>query len=400
MIELSPKWRALAGDERYYLCIGGRGSSKSFSVAFYILMLTFEIGHRILYTRKTLTSAHLSIIPQFNEILDMCSPEMKQAFEVTNTGIVNRHTGSEIMFKGLTTSSGENTAALKSLTGITTVVVDEAEELLDEELFNKVDLSVRMKDVRNKMILIMNPATKEHWAYERFYLNKHQEDICIIETTFLDNADNLSESFLAQAKRMQQVAPEQYSHVFLGSWREKAEGVIYTNWTIGESDDLSLPTFFGYDDGFSPDPAALLEVQIKKKAKTIYVKEFMYDTELIESEKCAKISQLIGTRICYADCASPSVIEAMRRRVGKNFRPALKPAGSIIAGIEILRDYSMVIHPDSRNLIKELNNYAWNDRKSGTPIDRWNHLLDALRYVAFMEMKQKVQLNTGTRFRL
>ena len=398
MIELSPKWRELAGDERYVLCIGGRGSSKSFSVAFYILMLTFEIGHRILYTRKTLTSANLSIIPQFNEILEMCGDEMKEVFDVTNTGIVNKHTGSEIMFKGLTTSSGENTAALKSLTGITTVVVDEAEELTNEDLFNKVDLSVRVKGIKNKMILIMNPSTKEHWAYDRFFINKHKDDVCVIETTYLDNADNLSESFLAQAKRMQQVAPEQYSHVFLGSWRERAEGVIFTDWTTGEC-DYDLPTYFGYDDGFSPDPASLIEVKIDKGRKTIYAKEMMYDTELIESEKCDKISRIVNRTITYADCASPSVIEAMRRRVGENFKAASKPTGSIIAGIEILRDYSLIVHPDSRNLIKELNNYCWSDKKSGTPIDRWNHLIDALRYVAFMELKQKVNLNTGFRFR-
>ena len=395
MITLNRKWEALGGDERYYLCIGGRGSSKSFSVAFYILMLTFELGHRILYTRKTLTSAHLSIIPQFNEIIELSG--LKDAFDVTAVGITNKHTGSEILFKGLTTSNGENTAALKSLTGITTVVVDEAEELTNEELFNKVDLSVRVKGIKNKMILIMNPSTKEHWAYEKLYLRRHDDDVCAIETTYLDNVDNLSESFISQATLMQKRAPQQYEHVMLGSWRDVAEGVIYTNWTTGTSVE-DLPTYFGYDDGFSPDPAALVEVKVDKGKKIIYVKEMMYDTELIESEKCAKISQLIGTRICYADCASPSVIEAMRRRVGTNFRPAKKPSGSIIAGIEILRDYQIIVHPDSTNLIKELSNYVWNDRKSGTPIDRFNHLLDALRYVAFIEMAVKFKPNTGYRF--
>ena len=396
MITLDNKWKALNGDERYVLCLGGRGSGKSFSVAFYTLMLTFELGHRILYTRKTMTSAHMSIIPQFKEVLEASG--LEDAFDVTNTSITNIGTGSEILFKGLTTSSGENTAALKSLTGITTVVVDEAEELMDESLFQKVDLSVRVKGIKNKMILVMNPTTKEHWSYERLYLNKHRDDVCVIETTYLDNADNLSDSFLAQAKRMQQVAPMQYNHTFLGAWRDKAEGVIYSNWSTGRVEDESLPTYFGYDDGFSNDPAALVEVRVDKKQRKLFVKERLYLTGLIEAEKVNKLSQRIGKAICYADCASPSVIEAMRRRVGQNFRPASKPSGSIIAGIEVLRDYELIIDPESSNLIKELNNFTWNDKKAGVPNSGYDHLLDALRYVAFMELRVKPSYNKGARF--
>ncbi len=43
-------------------------------------------------------------------------------------------------------------------------------------------------------------------------------------------------------------------------------------------------------------------------------------------------------------------------------------------------DFELIITPDSINLIKELNNYAWNDRKSGVPIDNHNHIIDAVRY--------------------
>jgi phage terminase large subunit len=45
-----------------------------------------------------------------------------------------------------------------------------------------------------------------------------------------------------------------------------------------------------------------------------------------------------------------------------------------------MQDFELIIDPDSINLIKELNNYAWNDKKSGTPFDLFNHLLDAARY--------------------
>ena len=66
------------------------------------------------------------------------------------------------MFKGIRTSSGNQTAALKSLNGVTTFVVDEAEELLEEDVFNKIDFSIRTQGKQNRCILILNPATKEH----------------------------------------------------------------------------------------------------------------------------------------------------------------------------------------------------------------------------------------------
>ena len=75
------------------------------------------------------------------------------------------------MFKGIRTSSGNQTAALKSLNGVTTFVLDEAEELVDENTFDKIDFSVRTQDKQNRCIMIMNPTTKEHWIYQRFFQN-------------------------------------------------------------------------------------------------------------------------------------------------------------------------------------------------------------------------------------
>ena len=44
-----------------------------------------------------------------------------------------------------------------------------------------------------------------------------------------------------------------------------------------------------------------------------------------------------------------------------------------------MQDYDLVITEDSINLIKELNNYSWLEKKSKTPIDKFNHLIDAIR---------------------
>ena len=202
MLELSKKYEGLFSDSRYFVVTGGRGSGKSFSINSFLLALTYEVGHVILFTRYTLTSAHVSIIPEFIEKIDII--DRHQDFHITKDEIINVTTGSKILFKGIKTSSGTQTANLKSLSGVTTWILDEAEELTDEETFDKIDYSIRHKEKQNRVILVLNPATKEHFIYQKFFENKGVEggtnkvsnDITYIHTTYLDNEENLSESFL------------------------------------------------------------------------------------------------------------------------------------------------------------------------------------------------------------
>jgi phage terminase large subunit len=52
----------------------------------------------------------------------------------------------------------------------------------------------------------------------------------------------------------------------------------------------------------------------------------------------------------------------------------------------MLLDYDLIIDPASTELIKELNNYSWLERKSNTPIDAYNHAIDALRYAVSYQL--------------
>ena len=186
-------------DSRYFVVTGGRGSGKSFSINALLVILTYERGHTILFTRYTLTSARISIIPEFIEKLELM--DCIADFHVTKDEIINKKSGSKIIFRGIKTSSGDQTASLKSLTGITTWVVDEAEELTDEQKFDTIDLSVRQQGKQNRVILILNPTTKEHFVYTRFFEDKgvqegsntSKENTTYIHTTYLDNLNNLSD---------------------------------------------------------------------------------------------------------------------------------------------------------------------------------------------------------------
>ena len=392
MIEIDEKYKAiLKQDSRYYIVSGGRGSGKSFSINAILVMLTYEAGHTILFTRYTLTSAYISIIPEFIEKLELFG--FTSHFHITKDEIINKHTGSKIIFRGIKTSSGDQTANLKSLQGITTWVVDEAEELTDEQKFDTIDLSVREKGLQNRVILILNPSTKEHFIYKRFFedrgiqegSNTTKENTTYIHTTYLDNIKNLSNSFIEQIEQMKIRRPEKYKHQMLGAWLSKAEGVIFDNWTIGEFKRKGV-SVWGQDYGFAADPTTLVETNIDTSTKTIYLKECVYLPRLTTSQIAELNIKHARKGLIIGDSAEPRLITEIKAK-GCNVQPSIKGQGSVTYGISLLQDYDLVVSPDSTNLIKELNNYRWLERKSNTPIDKYNHLIDAVRYAVGYQLQ-------------
>lgn len=383
MIRINNKYlNGFKSKSRYFIITGGRGSGKSFSLNVLLLLLTYEAGHTILFTRYTMISALISIIPEFLEKIELM--EAFSDFQITRNEIINVKSGSKIIFKGLKTGSGFQTASLKSVTGVTTWVLDEAEELQDENIFDKIDLTVRQKDKHNRVILVLNPATKEHFIYKRFFesrgisegQNITKEDTTYIHTTYLDNVDNLSESYLNQLENIRTRRPEKYKHQILGGWLDKAEGVIFTNWTIGTFVSVGT-SVFGQDFGFSTDPTTLVETSIDKSNKRIYVKLHLYKQAMTTTDIYNHDNIIVGTKLIVADSAEPRLISELKSK-GLNIVPIKKT--EITFGIALLQDYDLIIDQDSLELIKEINNYAWMDSKKSTPIDKWNHGIDALRY--------------------
>ena len=391
MIDINEKYQKLANDTRYYIITGGRASGKSFSVNLMLVLLTYEANHTILFTRYTLTSAYVSIIPEFIEKIEML--DKFDDFHITKDEIINLRSGSKIVFKGIKTSSGDQTANLKSITGVTTWVLDEAEELTDESTFDKIDLTIRETKNQNRIILILNPTTKEHWIYQRFFedkgiqegTNTEKDNTTYIHTTYQDNITNLSKSFLKQIDDLKIRRPLKYKHVIMGGWLDKAEGVIFNNWTIGKFKRVGV-SVWGQDYGFSNDPTTLIETNIDTSNKRIYLKECFYLPSLTTSQITRLNEQHAKGGLIIADSAEPRLISEIRAK-GCNVKPSVKGQGSVTYGISLLQDYDLIISEDSINLVKELNNYSWLERKSNTPIDKFNHLIDAIRYAVSFQLQ-------------
>ena len=383
-LKINDKYMPLFNDDsRYFVITGGRGSGKSFGVTVFLLLLTYERGHKVLFTRYTMKSANTSIIPEFIEKIDLLGKQSD--FRITRDEIMNLTTGSSIIFKGIKTSSGNNTAALKSLNGITTFVVDEAEELDDEKTFDKIDLSVRAMGKQNRVILILNPATKEHWIYQRFFRdgqvlsgsNTKKNNVTYIHTTYKDNIDNLERSFINTVMDIKRKSPDKYEHQILGGWKEKAEGTIISNWRIGDFIQTEN-TCYGQDFGFSEDLTTLVKVSIDKQARKMWVKEIYGKTAMKTTDISLLNKRECGMDLIICDNSEPRLIRELKDR-GLNIRPTIKRKGSILSGIALLQDYEIIVEKESLGIIKEINNYVWH-QKGERPIENFNHYIDSMRY--------------------
>lgn len=381
-----PLWQE--HDKRYFLLTGGRGSGKSFALALFLCDLTTREKQIILYTRFTLQSAHISIIPEFIDKIEKLG--MVGEFEITKTEIIHKHTGSKILFRGIKTSAGNQTAALKSIQGVTTWVLDEAEELVDSGTFDKIDESVREKGIQNRVIIVLNPTHTSHWIYERWF-EQSQADTCYIHTTYLMNMANLAQSFIDKARSVEQRNKVAYNNRFLGEWMNAAEGVVFDNWSIGDFDhDIGLQCY-GQDYGFSEDPTTLVKVAVDNTKKILYIDE-CFALQGLSTSKIAELNKYHARdSVIIGDSAEPRLIDELRKQHGINIKATEKGPGSITAGVTAMLDYEMIITDRSRNLKKELQNYIYLDKGSKVYIDDYNHSIDAARYAFWFLTKHKVQ---------
>ena len=400
MIEPQAIYHPLYTDNEKFIILitGGCGSGKSFNASTFIERLTFEmteaekIVHQILYTRYTMVSAGMSIIPEMMEKIELDGTI--KYFKTTKTDIVNKMTKSRIMFRGIKTSSGNQTAKLKSIQGITTFVCDEAEEWTNEEEFDKIMLSIRKKGIQNRIIIIMNPCDSNHFIYKKYIENTHKlveidgvqvqvsthPNVLHIHTTYQDNLNNLSPEFLKEVEDMKVSNPEKYAHVVIGRWADVAEGAVFKKWGIvKEFPTWAKKVALASDWGYTNDPSTGIRCGIVDNR--LYVDELFYETGMLTNAIAEKLKPW-GLKV-YGDSADPRLIQEIKNR-GVNIYPVDKFPGSIKAGIDKIHEMELFVTERSYHIIEELRKYVWDKDKDGhyinEPVDAWNHCIDPIRY--------------------
>jgi phage terminase large subunit len=265
---------------------------------------------------------------------------------------------------------------------------------------NKMDWGVchqLMQRTTETIFIDYNPSNK-FWNEQL----SDRKDRVVISSTFRDNYMNLTDGQISDFLEAKKKADAEAAKGIYGYWSNwwkvygegeygQVEGAIFNNWEIGEF-DRTLPTRCGLDFGFSNDPDALIRIAVDEKRKLIYCEELMYktgqSTEMLISTMrgCLKQHEKI-----FADYAEGRLINDLKKHF--NIAPCVK--WHVVDRIKKLQSYQFIVTKESTNLINELTEYVWNDKKSETPIDKNNHLIDALSY-AFINGISRV--NTSATF--
>lgn len=336
-------------DPRYYQVYGGRGSGKSFVASIAIVEKTYsKHRHKILYLRQTMVSSEDSTLADIREAIKILGKTAD--FKEKSGVITNKRTGSTISFKGIK-SSGNHTAKLKSLSGITTLVIEEAEEVSSFEEFSKIDESIRIKGKPLKVILLYNPTSAvASWIHKEWFVDgrpmeSRLDDTMFLHSTYKDNIDNLSPSIVKRYEQLSVSNPIYYKNTILAEWTLEAEGRIYAGWKEYDSMEEEGDVWYGLDFGYGGKDKTSL-IKINYYDKEYYVEEIFSENKLSISQTLNRMRRhrIPFTAKIFADSAVPTLVTEIRNGGYRQIRNAQK--GNVEQAIKKVQDKPITLVGD------------------------------------------------------
>lgn len=235
-----------------------------------------------------------------------------------------------------------------------------------------------------RIILDYNPSDSFHWIYDKVIT---RDDCDFHQTTYKDNPF-LNKSIVNEIERLRGTDDDYWRIYGLGE-RGASRATVF-QYQVAEEPKGQLISL-GLDFGFTNDPTSL--VKVYKDGDNLYIQELLYHTNLTNQDISDKFNELGLTRFdeIWADSAEPKSIEELHR-MGWNVKPTAKGADSIMAGIDILKRHKIFVTKESKNALREFQNYKWQEDKNGNllnrPIDAFNHAIDATRYATFNRLSR------------
>lgn len=390
------------GKARYYICMGGRSSGRSYSASQLALYkLVADPYSRTAIMRYVLGDIRNSI---FQEIRDRIEEnELEKAvnikensltFEYNLNGLRNKINGI-----GFRKSSGDQKSKLKSLASYNCVIIEEAEEVSEVD-FLQLDDSLRTIKSDIVVILLLNPPDKKHWIIRRWFnllpsehegfyipqLRSDMADTIYIHGTYLQNKKNLNQSTIDNFERYRINNPDHYWNMIRGYVSDGKRGLIYKNAkpiSLKEFNELPYASSYALDFGYTNHPTALVE--IKEHNNNVWTRELIYETGMLNPHiaKRMEVLEISKDIEIIADSAEPKSIDELKE-FGFNVIPAIKGPDSIRNGVSLMQQKEWFYTEDSVHTAEEIQAYVWaldkNKEPTNEPVDRDNHIMDAVRY--------------------
>ena len=368
---------------------GGAGSGKSHFVTQKVILKATQYKRKVLVVRKVGRTIKDSIWALFNRVLDQM-PQVVQSINKSDFTIelIN---GTVILFKGF-----DDPEKIKSIEGITDIVVEEATELTEDD-FDQLNLRLRANCGMLQIHLMFNPVSKANWVYKRFFASiVPSDDTVIVHTTYKDNP-YLPKDYIDSLKKLERTNPAYYKIYVLGEFAtlDKLVFPVKTVRLINNDEVKDLPFWIGMDFGYTNDPTAITWGRVDQEHKILYITG-EYDKTGMTNDTIAETITTLGfaKEQIVADSAEPKSIAELRKLGIRRCIPAVKGPDSVKNGIDRLQRYDIIIDERCPKTIEEFDNYTWvKDKKTGEyinePIDTFNHHIDSIRYGTQNVMRKK-----------
>jgi phage terminase large subunit len=276
------------------------------------------------------------------------------------------------------------------------------------------------KRTRVRVFIDYNPSAP-FWAHEKLIgTTKAGNDLYAdVQLIISDHRHNCFLSAKEHA-RTENIKDLNLWRVYARGMTGNLTGIIYPDWKMIRDADFPWddPSKFGaLDFGYTNDPTA--GVRLSRISNKIYVHELCYNPGItainlkrIFREQdfksgnfvyCEHDGDMIRQLRTFSTQEKNSMLEELKSaekhlhdEITKKYKytlmavPARKAPNSILPGINKLKEYEVFYTESSKNLKKEREKYMWEvDPDTGkpinTPVDRDNHLMDAIRYGVYTQ---------------
>ena len=383
-----------------YFLVGGYGSSKSYNVAFKILLKLGEEKRKCLVVREVYDTIRDSCFSLFQDVATNMGIYDQLQFKSSPMQIKFPN-GSTIIFKGM-----DKPEKLKSINDVSIIWLEECSEVKYEgykELLGRL----RHMEKSNHIICSTNPVGEENWTYKHFFKDEENdllilddEDLYskrIIETnnTYYHHStcdDNyyLPEDYVEELNKMQQYDKDLYRVARLGRYGVNGVKVLPQFEVMPEVDvidkisDISLRWYFyGMDFGFETSYNALLSIVVDDENKDLYIFDEYYKNKTTDDKTAIEIASY-KDKLITADSAEPKTIKYYQQQ-GFRMKKCKKFAGSRLQNTKKVKRFRHIYCSDKcKNTIRELKNLTYAKKKNGELIyDEFNidpHTLSAIWY--------------------
>lgn len=377
-IPTAEAFEPLLAPTRYKGAHGGRGSGKSrFFAGSAIEWALMRPGTRGLFVREHQTSLMQSVKPLHERVLQELG--VGRYFDVQRDRIVTPGDG-EFVYQGM---ANHNAESVKSFEGFDFAHVEEAQTLSQRSLTlltptirkpgSEIWFSWNRKSPKDPVdVFFREGRPNARCVQANYWSNPWFPDVLRVDMEFDKRRDI-----------------ERYLHVWEGHYLKHSEARVFRNWRVGTPEEFAAlelhQVLGGADWGYSIDPSVLIEMGVK--GRTLYITREAYRIGCEIDHLPALFDTIPGSRklAITADSSRPDTISYMRRCGFSGMRPAQKGPNSVQEGVEFLRSYDIVIHPDCTHTIDEFTHYSYKVDKMTEEVlpileDKKNHVIDSCRY--------------------